>query len=199
VIKAHGIRVDDLRMSQPYEFFPGAAAPEPAGVFGQPVSSYGVAATTNSSPRDTPARPPIVSVLAGLLVAQATLAAGPAVTLLLLRDVIGAAMNALTAGFGGGDLGSLESGSAPSGTGSVTLWGFLLLLLTVLSALSAVAVLDRCAWAVVAAGIAELGLLVWSLAHFGSVPTVATVGVLLALAIGGLLAMPDVRRWCLAT
>jgi hypothetical protein len=79
----------------------------------------------------------------------------------------------------------------------VTLWGFSLLLLTVLSALSAVAVLDRRAWAIVAAGIAELGLLVWSLAHFGSVPTVATVGVLLALGIGGLLAMPDVRRWCL--
>jgi hypothetical protein len=121
------------------------------------------------------------------------------VTLLLLRDVIGAAMNALAAGFGGSELGSLESSSAPTGTGSVTLWAVSLLLLTILSALSALAVLDRRAWGIVAAGIADLGLLVWSVAHFGSVPTVATVGVLLALAIGGLLAMPDVRRWCLTT
>jgi hypothetical protein len=185
-------------MSQPYEFFPGAQPEPAAAAFGQPVSPYGVAAPTVALPPEAPSRPPIVSALAGVLVAQAALAAGPAVTLLLLRDVIGAAMSALASGFGGG-LGSLDSTSASSGTGSLTLWGFALLLLTVLSAMSAVAVLDRRAWGVVLAGIAELGLLVWSLAHFGSVPTVAAVGVLLALAVGALVATPDARRWCLGT
>jgi hypothetical protein len=191
-------------MSQPYEFFPGAAPEpaaatfgQPAAAFGQPVPPFGVAAPAVALPREAASRPPIVSALAGLLVAQAALAAGPAVILLVLRDVIGAAMNAIGAGFGG--LGSLETTSSSSGTGSLTLWGFLLLVLTVLSALAAVAVLDRRAWGVVAAGVAELGLLVWSLAHFGSVPTVAVVGVLLALAIGALAATPDARRWCLTT
>jgi hypothetical protein len=200
-------------MSQPYEFFPGAAQASsassagPAGpvgqsaaAFGQSASPYGVAPPTVALPHEAPSRPPIVSALAGLLVAQAALAAGPAVTLLLLRDVIGAAMNAIAGGLGGASgLSGLETSSAASGTGRLTLWGFSLLLLTVLSALSAVAVLDRRAWGLIAAGLAEVGLLVWGLAHFGSVPTVAAVGVLFAVAVGGLLATPDSRRWCLTT
>jgi hypothetical protein len=216
-------------MSQPYEFFPGAAQASPASAarpagpvgqsaaafgtpvaaagfgtpvaaFGQPASPYGVAPPTVALPHEAPSRPPIVSALAGLLVAQAALAAGPAVTLLLLRDVIGAAMNAIAGGLGGeSGLTGLEASSASSGSGKLTLWGFSLLLLTVLSALSAVAVLDRRVFGLVAAGLAEVGLLVWGLAHFGSVPTVAAIAVLFALAIGGLLATPDSRRWCLNT
>jgi hypothetical protein len=221
-------------MSQPYEFFPGAA-PQPAGpagqsaaafgpppsaagtpapafgtpvpafgtpapAFGQAAAPYGVAPPSVALPREAPSRPPLVSALAGLLVAQAALAAGPAVTLLLLRDVIGAAMNAIAGGLGGASgLSGLETSSASSGSGRLTLWGFSLLLLTVLSALSAIAVLDRRAWGLIAAGIGEVGLLVWGLAHFGSVPTVAAIAVLFALAIGGLLASPDTRRWCLGT
>jgi hypothetical protein len=194
-------------MSQPYEFFPGAqpepaaaAFGQPAATFGQPASPFGVGAPIVAVARDEPSRPPMVSALGGLLIAQAALAAGPAVTLLLLRDVIGAAMNALGAGLTGvGDLGGLEPTSSSSGTGTLTLWGFSLLVLTVLSALSAIAVLDGRAWGLVAAGIAEAGILVWGLTHFGSVPTVATIAVLLALAIGAVLAVPDTRRWCLTT
>lgn len=187
-------------MSQPYEFFPGAAVPEPARAFGQPVSPYSAAAPAVAAPREAPARPPMASVLAGLLVAQAALVAGPAVALLLLRDFVGAAMDALTSSLGGvGGLSSLETTSSGQGTGRLALWGVALLLVTALSALSAIAVLDRRVWAFGTAGLAEAGLFVWGLAHFGSLPTVSSVAVLLAVAIGGLLATPDVRRWCLTT
>jgi hypothetical protein len=186
-------------MSQPYEFFPGAAAPEPAGVFGQPVPSYGVAAPTLASPRDTPARPPMVSVLAGLLVAQAALVAGPAIALLLIRDTIAALAGAFTSTIGGAsDLTGVDpTSSGGSGTGSLTLWAIALLLVTVSSALAALAVLDRRVWAFATAGLAEAGLLVWGAVHFGSLPSLSGIAVLLAIVIGGLLATPDVRRWCL--
>jgi hypothetical protein len=186
-------------MSQPYEFFPGAAKPEPAGAFGQPVSPYVVAVPDVASPRDTSARPSMVSALAGLLIAQAALVAGPAIALLLIRDMISGIMGALTSTLGGGsDLTGVDSApTGNSGTGSLTMWGLALLLVTILSALSALAVMDRRVWAFATAGLAEVGMLVWGLGHFGSLPTVATVVVLLAVVIGGLLATPDVRRWCL--
>lgn len=184
-------------MSQPYEFFPGST-PEPAGAFGQPASPYGRTALPEASLPTAAVRPGTVSVLAGLLVAQAALAAAPAVTLLLLRDVVGAALGAIAAGFGGAaGLSGSEATAGASGTGRLTLWGMALLVVTVLSALSAVAVLDRRVWALVGAGLTEVGLLLWGLAHFGSLATVSTAAVLLALAIGALLAAPDVRRWCL--
>jgi hypothetical protein len=218
-VKAPGLRTDDCAMSQPYEFFPGST-PESAAAFGQPASpnasafgqptspyasAFGqpappyAAGVASVAPLTAPARPGTVSVLAGLLVAQAALAAAPAVVLLLLRDVIGTAMRALTSGFGGADeLTGAGTATGMSGTGRLTLWGVALLLVTVASALSAVAVLDRRVWALVAAGVTEVGLLIWGLAHFGSVATVSTLAVLLAVAIGGLLAAPDVRRWCLS-
>jgi hypothetical protein len=183
-------------MSQPYEFFPGAV-PEPAAVFGQPVSPYVVPAATVASPRDTPARPPMVSTLAGLLIAQAALVAGPAIALLLIRDAIAGVLGAFTSTIGGAsELTGVDSTPTP-GTGSLTMWGIALLLVTLLSASSALAVMDRRVWAFATAGLAELGLFVWGLAHFGSLPSVSSVAVLLALVIGGLLATPDVRRWCL--
>lgn len=184
-------------MSQPYEFFPGST-PEPATAFGQPASPYAAGIASVASPLTAPARPGTVSMLAGLLVAQAALAAAPALTLLLLRDVIGTAMGALTSGFGAGELTGAEVTSGASGAGRLALWGVALLLVTVLSALSAVAVLDRRVWALVAAGLTDVGVLIWGLAHFSSFATVSTVAVLLAVAIGGLLAAPDVRRWCLS-
>jgi hypothetical protein len=183
-------------MSQPYEFFPGAAAPEPAGVFGQPVSSYGVAAPTLASPRDTPARPPMVSVLAGLLVGQAALTGAAAVTLLAARDVIGAAMDALTSGFAEAG-GVTAAETSTSGTGRLSMWAVALLLATVLSAVSAVGVLDGRTWVLVAASVTEVVLAVCGLTHFGSLPSLSGVAVLLVVLIGGLLATPDVRRWCL--
>lgn len=205
-VKAPGSRADDCAMSQPYEFFPGST-PESAAGFGQPVSPHAsafgqpaspyAAGTASVAPLTAPARPGTVSVLAGLLVAQAALAAAPAVGLLLLRDVIGTAMRALTSGFGGAGQLTGVGATGMSGTARLTLWGVALLLVTVLSALSAVAVLDRRVSALVAAGVTEVGLLIWGLAHFGSVATVSTLAVLLAVAIGGLLAAPDVRRWCL--
>jgi hypothetical protein len=183
-------------MSEPYEFFPGAAAPEPTGVFGQPVSSYGAAAPTLAAPRDTPARPPMVSVLAGLLLGQAALAGAAAVTLLTLRDVIGAAMDSLTSGFAeAGGVTAVQTST--SGTGRLSMWAFALLLATVLSAVSAVGVLDGRTWVLATAGVTEVVLLVCGLTHFGSLPSLSGVAVLLVVVIGGLLATPDVRRWCL--
>jgi hypothetical protein len=183
-------------MSQPYEFFPGST-PDPAAAFGQPVPPRGVGAAPVVSPA-APARPGIVSVLAGLLVAQAALAGGPAVALLLMHDTIAAVVNSLTSTIGGADelTGVHTTTAGLSGSGRLTLWGLALLLVTVLSALSAVAVLDRRGWGLAVAGIAEVSLCAWSLTHFGSLPTVSSLGVLLALAIVGLLALPDVRRWC---
>jgi hypothetical protein len=197
VIKAGGQGVDDWCMSQPYEFFPGAAKPEPAAGFGQPASPYVVAAPTLASPRDTPARPAMVSVLAGLLVAQAALVAGPAIALLLIRDTIAALAGAFTSSIGGAsDLTDPTATGSPE-AGSLTMWAIALLLVTVLSALAGLAVMDRRVWAFATAGLAEAGLLVWGVVHFGSLPSLSGVAVLLAVVIGGLLATPDVRRWCL--
>jgi hypothetical protein len=108
-------------------------------------------------------------------------------------------MGALTSTIGGAsDLTGVDSApTGSSGTGGLTMWGIALLLVTVLSALSALAVMDRRVWAFATAGLAEVGLFVWGLAHFGSLPSVSSVAVLLAVVIGGLLATPEVRRWCL--
>jgi hypothetical protein len=183
-------------MTQPYEFFPGST-PAPAAAFGQPVLPYGAAAAPVVSPA-APARPGAVSVLAGLLVAQAALAGGPAIALLAMHDAIAAVVNSLTSTIGGADelTGVHTTTAGLSGSGRLTLWGVALLLATVLSGLSAVAVLDGRGWGLVVAGIAEVGVCAWALAHFGSLPTVSTTALLLALAIVGLLASPAVRRWC---
>jgi hypothetical protein len=138
----------------------------------------------------------MVSVLAGLLVGQAALTGAAAVTLLAARDVIGAAMDALTSSFAeAGGITAAETST--SGTGRLSMWAVALLLATVLSAVSAVGVLDGRTWALVTASVTEVVLAVCGLTHFGSLPSLSGVAVLLVVLIGGLLATPDVRRWCL--
>jgi hypothetical protein len=180
----------------PAQFSAPAAPMSQFGGPATPTSPYGGSSGPVASTLPVAARPGLVSVLAGLLIAQAALAAGPAVSLLLLRDVIGRVMDAFASGFGGASgLTPTESQASTSGMGGLTMWGVGLLLVTVLSALSAVAVLDRRAWAVLTAGLTEVGLLICGVAHFGSWATVSTIAVLFAVAIGALLAAPDVRRW----
>lgn len=137
-------------------------------------------------------------MLAGVLVAEAALAAAPAFLLLFVRDVLHSLLDQVAAGLSGADAAGGLAGAPSPDTGRITLWGLFFLIVTVAAAVSSVAVRDRQAWSYVTAGVVQVGLLVWALAHLGSWSSVATVALILAVTSGSLLALPDVRRWCLS-
>lgn len=116
-------------------------------------------------------------MLAGVLVAEAALAAAPAFLLLFVRDVLHSLLDQVAAGLSGAKAAGGFPGAPSPDTGRITLWGLFFLVVTV--------------------AVVQVGLLVWALAHLGSWSSVATVALMLAVTSGSLLALPDVRRWCL--
>lgn len=146
-----------------------------------------------------PARPVAASVVGGLLIAEAAIVGGPAVALLMLRDLVGSLLSAFSSfASSAASLGGAASVQPDTSgvTGRITMWAVLLLLATLGAAVGSTGVLAGRAWgwglalAVQAAGV------LWAVLHVASWTATGSVALALSVAVAGLLAVPEVRRWC---